>query len=98
MGFFTFDRTPHLHRLSGSYFLLRIVIAFAVPLTLASFAPATSHPELGTDMAPRNGAQVYRSSDVQSQAAIEEMKKSREVVKVQAFRRGQRIHLRRKDQ
>ena len=99
MGFFTFDRTPRLHQYSGSYFLVRLLVAFAVPLTLASFAPTTSHPELGTDMAPavkRNKSQVYRSSDVRMQTALQEAQKAREVIKLQAYRRGQKLHLKRK--
>lgn len=98
MGFFTFDRTQ-LNKMSGSYFLPRLLLAFAVPLTLASLAPATSHPELGTDMAPavkRNKAQVYRSNDVRMQTALEEAQKAREIIKLQAYRRGQKLHLKRK--
>lgn len=101
MGFFTFDRTPHLTKMSGSYFLPRLLLAFAVPLTLASLSPATSHPELGTDMAPqvqRNKAQVYRSSDVRMHNALEEAQKAREVTKLQAYRRGQKLHLKRKQE
>ena len=99
MGFYTFDRTPALHRMSGSYFLIRLCIALAVPLTLASFAPAQSHPELGTDVGPlvkSNKSKVYRASDVRMQNAIEEAQKAREVVKLQAYRRGQKLHLKRK--
>lgn len=101
MGFFTFDRTPRLHQYSGSYFLLRMFIAFAVPLTLASLGPATSHPELGTDMKPvvqRTKSQVYRASDVRMQSAMEEAQKAREVVKLQAYRRGQKVHLKRRNE
>ena len=85
--------------MSGSYFLIRLMIAFAVPLTLASFSPAQSHPELGTDMGPlvkSNKAKVYRSSDVRMQTALEEAQKAREVIKLQAYRRGQKLHLKRK--
>lgn len=75
-------------------------IAFAVPLTLASLGPATSHPELGTDMKPmveQKKSQVYRSSDIRMQSAMEEAQKAREVIKLQAYRRGQRVHVKRRN-
>ena len=83
--------------MGSSYFLLRICIAFIVPLTLASLGPTQSHPELGTDMAAarKKGSEIYRSQDVRSQAALIEAEKRREVVKLQAYRCGQRIHLKR---
>lgn len=101
MGFFTLSPTPHLTSMSGSYFLPRILIAFLVPLTLASLAPTTSHPELGTDVGPlikSKKPQVYRANDVRMQTAMEEAQKAREITKLQAFRRGQKLHLRRKDE
>ncbi len=85
--------------MAGTYFLRRLLVAFAVPLILASLGPAESHPELGTDLGPtkRNKEiEVYRGSDVQSQTALAEMQKMREVVSIQAFRRGRKVHLRRK--
>ena len=86
--------------MGSSYFLVRIAIAFIVPLTLASFGPAESHPELGTDMAPikRKSAEVYRANDVRTQAAVREYQKRREVVKLQAYRRGQKVHIKRRDE
>lgn len=100
MGFFTFSPT-NLNSMSGSYFLPRIMIALLVPLTLASFAPTTSHPELGTDVGPlvkSKKPQVYRSSDVSTQAAMEEAQKAREIVRIQATRRGQKLYLKRKEE
>lgn len=71
-----------------------------IPLTLASIGPTQSHPELGTDMAAekRKDVEVYRSSDVQTDAAVREYQKKREVVKVQAYRRGQKVYLKRRDE
>ena len=84
--------------MGGSYFLPRLLLAFVVPLTLASLGPATSHPELGTDMATvkHDKTEVYRASDVRTQAALREHEKAREVVKLQAYRRGQKIHIKRR--
>ena len=91
-----------LHRsntMGSSYFLARILIACIVPLTLVSMGPTESHPELGTDMATakRKSAEVYRADDVQTQAAVREYQKKREVVKLQAYRSGQRVHFKRRD-
>lgn len=80
--------------MGGTYFIARLAVAFAVPLTLASLGPATSHPELGTDMATtkRNKSQVYRAQDVAMETALREYSK-REPRKVQAYRKGRAIHL-----
>lgn len=83
----------------GTYFLPRLLVALAVPLVLASFGPAESHPELGTDMAPvkqKKGPEVYRAEDIRIQNALNEAHKTREVVKIQAYRHGREIKLRRK--
>lgn len=84
----------------GSYFIPRLLVALIVPLTLASIGPTQSHPELGTDMAPekRKNVEVYRSSDVQTDAALREYQKKREVVQLQAYRRGHKVHLKRRDE
>lgn len=84
--------------MGGSYFLPRLLLAFIVPLTLASLGPAQSHPELGTDMASakRNKTEVYRANDVQTQAALREHAKSKEIVRLQAYRHGQKIHIKRR--
>jgi hypothetical protein len=81
----------------GTYFLPRLLLAFAVPLILASIGPAESHPELGTDMKPKTTSEIYRAGDVQSQVTLSEARKARDIVKVQAYRRGQRIHLKRRE-
>jgi hypothetical protein len=84
----------------GSYFLPRVLVAIMIPLVLSSIGPTQSHPELGTDMAPskRKNIEVYRSTDVQTDAALREYQKKREVITVQAYRRGQKIHLKRRDE
>lgn len=85
--------------MAGTYFFPRLLIAFAVPMVLASLGPAESHPELGSDLGPakrKQDIEVYRASDVQSQTALIEMQKAREVVSLQAFRRGRKVLLRRK--
>lgn len=84
---------------TGSYFLPRILIALIVPLTLASLGPATSHPELGTDMATtrKPKSEVYRANDVRMQVAIEQAQHERQITKLQAFRRGQKMHFKRKE-
>lgn len=84
--------------MAGTYFVPRIVLAFIVPLTLASLGPATSHPQLGTDMAiPQAAAPstslVYRAQDVKAHLASNELQKQGETIKLQAFRRGRKIHL-----
>lgn len=87
--------------MGGSYFLPRLLVALIVPLTLASLGPAESHPELGTDVgsiAPKKQQQVYRAGDIRTQVAQHEALKRREVVKLQAYRRGQKIHVKRKDE
>ena len=86
--------------MAGSYFLPRLLIAFIVPLTLASLGPAESHPELGTDMAPakRNKSEIYRANDVRNDTALREGAKAREVVKLQAYRRGPKVHFKRRDE
>lgn len=106
-----FDRsTPQLYigsfwtlpnpTMPGSYFLPRVFIAIMIPLVLSSIGPTQSHPELGTDMAPekRKNIEIFRSSDVQIDAALREYQKKREIVKVQAYRRGQKIHLKRREE
>ena len=84
----------------GTYFVPRLLVALIVPLTLASLGPAESHPELGTDVGSlqKRNNQVYRANDVPSQVALADAQKPREVTKIQAFRRGQRVHLRRKEE
>ena len=84
----------------GTYFLPRLLLAFVVPLTLASIGPITSHPELGTDMAAskRNDNQIYRANDIQTQVALNEVQKPREVVKLEAYKRGQKVHFKRRDE
>jgi Ni/Co efflux regulator RcnB len=86
--------------MGGSYFLPLLLVALIVPLMLSSIGPTQSHPELGTDMAPekRKKIEVYRSNDVQTDAAIREYQKRREVVKLQAYRRGHKVHLKRRDE
>lgn len=86
--------------MAGTYFLPRLLLAFAVPLVLASLGPAESHPELGTDLAPikRKDAEIYRADDIQTHMASADAKAAREVVNLQAFRRGRKVHLRRKEE
>jgi hypothetical protein len=89
-----------LLKMPGTYFFPRLLLAFAVPLVLASLGPAESHPELGTDMASarkKSQAEVYRAEDVQVQVGLEEARKMREVTTIQAYRKGQRIHVKRKE-
>ena len=79
----------------GTYFVARVAVAFIVPLTLASLGPTQSHPELGTDMAPsrrRQNQQIYRAEDVKAQAVLRHYDK-KERTKLQAYRRGTRIHV-----
>lgn len=81
--------------MGGTYFLARVAVAFMVPLTLASLGPTQSHPELGTDMAPsrrRENHQVYRAGDVKEQAALREYD-AKQRTKLQAYRRGTKIHI-----
>jgi hypothetical protein len=87
-------------KMPGTYFFPRLLLAFAVPLVLASLGPAESHPELGTDMASarkKSQAEVYRAEDVQVQVGLEEARKMREVTTIQAYRKGQKIHVKRKE-
>lgn len=80
--------------MGGTYFVARLAVAFIVPLTLASFGPATSHPELGTDMASskRSNSQVYRAQDVDTETTLRECSK-REPKKLQVYRKGRMIRL-----
>lgn len=85
--------------MAGTYFLPRLLVAFAVPLVLASLGPTESHPELGSDLTPaksKKDIEVYRARDVQSQTMSADLRKMREVVSIQAFRRGRKLHVRRK--
>lgn len=86
--------------MTGSYFLPRLLLAFIVPLTLASFGPTQSHPELGTDVGSlkSNKTQVFRANDIRTQVAVKDAQKERDVVKLQAFRRGQKMHFKRKEE
>ena len=85
--------------MSGTYFLPRLLVAFIIPLTLASLGPAESHPELGTGMGslrPKK-SEVYRADDVRTQVALFDAQKQRKVTKLRAYRRGKKIHLKRRD-
>lgn len=89
-----------INTMSGSYFFPRLLIALAVPLTLASLGPAESHPELGTDMGSlrrKKDAEVYRASDVRTQISLTEANKAREIVKLQAYRQGRKVHIKRQE-
>lgn len=80
--------------MGGTYFVARLAVAFAVPLTLASLGPATSHPELGTDMASgkHSNNQVYRAHDIAMQSAVREYER-KERKKLQAYRGGRMIRI-----
>ena len=87
--------------MTGSYFIPRLLIALLVPLTIASFGPTQSHPELGTDVGPlvkSKKSEVYRSNDVKMQVALSEAMKQKPVTKLQAYRRGQKVHFKRRDE
>lgn len=82
-------------KMGGTYFIARLAMASVVPLTLASLGPATSHPELGTEMGStkqRSNHQVYRAQDVAMHSALQDYGK-REPRKLQAYRKGRTIHL-----
>lgn len=80
--------------MGGSYFIARLVVAFVVPLTLASLGPAQSHPELGTNIAStrRKNSQVYRAQDVAMQSSMQEYER-RERRTLQAQRKGGNVFL-----
>lgn len=106
------SKSPCPHRthtptaMPGTYFIPRLLLAFAVPIVLSSFGPTQSHPELGTDVGPlinekkseHQQAEVYRAGDVQSQAGLREMQDARQVVKLRAYRSGRKVCLRRKEE
>lgn len=94
--------TTQRTEMPGTYFVPRLLLALTVPLVLASFGPAESHPELGTDVGPlqgrKKGIEVYRADDIQAQAATRERQELSERVNLQANRKGRKVTLRVKEQ
>ena len=86
----------------GTYFIPRLLLAMTIPLVLSAIGPTESHPELGTDVGPLQGkkkdVEVYRAADVEAQTSLKVMEEARKKVTVLAKRRGNRIHLKKKDE